>query len=196
MFTGIIECLGLVKEIASSGGNKSFWIQSSLSPELRIDQSLAHDGVCLTIEDIREDWHKVTAVQETLKKTNLEQWIVGTQVNLERSLLPTNRVDGHFVQGHVDTIGTCIAIRDRSGSQELDIKFPKKFAPLVIEKGSISVNGVSLTAFEVDKNTFRVAIIPYTFSHTNLQFLKENDTVNLEFDLLGKYILRKLSLKK
>ena len=196
MFTGIIECLGLVKEIASAGGNKSFWIQSPISQELRVDQSLAHNGVCLTIEDIREGWHKVTAVQETLKKTNLEQWIAGTQVNLERSLLPSNRVDGHFVQGHVDTVGSCIGIRDRAGSHELDIKFPKKFAPLVIEKGSISVNGVSLTAFEVGKNSFRVAIIPYTFSHTNLQNLKENDTVNLEFDLLGKYILRKLSLEK
>ena len=196
MFTGIIEALGELREISSSGTNKSFWIKSGLSAELKIDQSVAHDGVCLTIEDIQGPLYRVTAVEETLKKTNLEQWAPGVSINLERSLLPEHRVDGHFVQGHVDTTAKCTGIKDKQGSYEFEFRFPKKFAPLIIEKGSVCVNGVSLTAFDVKKNSFRVAIIPYTFAHTNLQHLKENDLVNIEFDMLGKYILRKLSLDK
>jgi riboflavin synthase len=196
MFTGIIEALGQVKEISSSGTNKSFWIESPLSAGFKIDQSISHDGVCLTIEDIQDSLHRVTAVEETLKKTNLDRWHPGIQINLERSLLPTNRLDGHFVQGHVDATATCIKIRDRQGSNEFEFEFPKKFAPLVIEKGSVCINGISLTAFDVKKHAFTVAIIPYTFEHTNLQFLKEQEEVNLEFDMIGKYILRKLSLEK
>ena len=196
MFTGIIESLGQVREITSQGRNKSFWIESPLSTSFKIDQSIAHNGVCLTVEDILQSAHKVTAVEETLKKTELNQWEPGSYLNLERSLLPSNRVDGHFVQGHVDTTATCVEIKNRQGSFELRFKFPKKFAPLVIEKGSICVNGISLTAFDVKKNFFTVAIIPFTFEHTNLKFLKEADTVNLEFDMIGKYILRKLSLEK
>jgi riboflavin synthase len=193
MFTGIVESMGFIKEIASSGTNKSFWIESSLSSSFKVDQSVAHNGVCLTVEDVQENLHKVTAVEETLNKTELNQWTVGYHVNMERSLLPTNRLDGHFVQGHVDSTGKCKKITDRQGSYEFEFEFPKKFTELVIEKGSIAVNGISLTAFNVKKHVFTVAIIPYTFDHTNLQFIKKGDQVNLEFDMIGKYILRKLN---
>jgi len=196
MFTGIVESLGVIKEIATSGTNKTFWIESPLSSLFKIDQSVAHNGVCLTVEDIQGNLHRVTAVEETLNKADLNQWEAGTHINIERSLLPTNRLDGHFVQGHVDTTGTCKKIKDRQGSHEFEFEFPKKFAEFIIEKGSICVNGISLTAFNVKKHSFTVAIIPYTFEHTNLQFIKENDLVNLEFDMIGKYILRKLSLVK
>jgi riboflavin synthase len=196
MFTGIVESLGLVKEIASSGTNKTFWIESSLSSSFKVDQSVAHNGVCLTVEDVERNLHQVTAVEETLHKTDVNQWQIGTHINIERSLLPTSRLDGHFVQGHVDTTGTCIKIRSKQGSHEFEFEFPKKFAQLVIEKGSICVNGASLTAFDVKKHAFKVAIIPYTFEHTNLQFLRTGNQVNLEFDMIGKYILRKLSLEK
>ena len=195
MFTGIIESQGRVKEIVSNGTNKTFWIESDLSSQFKIDQSVSHNGVCLTVEDVQANQHRVTAVQETLEKTELHQWSLGSLINLERSLLPTNRVDGHFVQGHVDVTAKCIKIRDKNGSHEIDFEFPKKFAALVIEKGSIAVNGISLTAFDVKKSSFRVAIIPYTFEHTNLHLLKEGDQVNLEFDMIGKYILRRISLK-
>ncbi|MGZ3886219.1 MAG: riboflavin synthase [Flavisolibacter sp.] len=191
MFTGIIESIGTVKEISSVGSNKSFWIASPLSSGFKVDQSVSHNGVCLTIEEVFEGQHKVTAVAETLEKTALDHWQIGSFINLERSLLPTSRLDGHFVQGHVDTTGWCRKIKDRDGSHELEFHFPKKFAPLLIEKGSVCVEGISLTAFSVKKTSFRVAIIPYTFLHTNLQYLREKDRVNLEFDLIGKYILRK-----
>ncbi len=191
-----MKAFGIIKEIATSGTNKIFWVESPLSSAFKIDQSVAHDGVCLTVEDIRDDLHRVTAVEETLNKTNLGQWQIGTHINMERSLLPTNRLDGHFVQGHVDTTGICKKIKNKQGSHEFEFEFPKKFAELVIEKGSICVNGISLTAFDVKKHSFTVAIIPFTFEHTNLQFVKEGDEVNLEFDMIGKYILRKLSLEK
>jgi riboflavin synthase len=196
MFTGIIESIGIVKEISSVGTNKSFWIESPISSQFKIDQSIAHNGVCLTVEEVRESMHKVTAVAETLEKTELNQWKIGFATNLERSLLPSSRLDGHFVQGHVDTTGVCKKIKDKEGSYEFEFEFPKKFSALVIEKGSICINGISLTAFDVKKNAFKVAIIPYTYQHTNLQYLKEEDEVNLEFDMIGKYILRKLSLEK
>lgn len=191
MFTGIIETMGQVKEITSHGTNKTFWLQSSLWQQLKVDQSIAHNGVCLTVEEIKDGCHKVTAVAETLAKTSLTAWSAGDFINLERSLLPTSRLDGHFVQGHVDATGICKKIKDKGGSWEFTFRFPKKFALLVIEKGSISVNGISLTAFRVKKNAFTVAVIPYTFQHTNLQSLKKNGLVNLEFDMLGKYILKK-----
>lgn len=196
MFTGIIESTGIIRDIVSSGTNKTFWIQSALSASLKVDQSVAHNGVCLTVEDMDESGHKVTAVAETIQKTDIGGWITGQTVNLERSLLPTLRVDGHFVQGHVDSTGTCEKIRNRDGSHEFRFGFPKKFGALIIEKGSITVNGISLTAWDVKKNSFKVAIIPYTFAHTNLADLAEGDKVNLEFDMIGKYILRKLSLEK
>jgi riboflavin synthase len=196
MFTGIIESTGQVMEISTSGSNKTFWIESPLSSQFEIDQSVSHDGVCLTIEEVIESRHRVTAVEETLTKTNLADLKAGRRVNLERSLLPTSRVDGHFVQGHVDGTGKCKKIKNRDGSFEIDFRYPKKFAALIIDKGSICVNGISLTAFNVKKDSFTVAVIPYTYNHTNLQFLKEGDVINIEFDMIGKYILRKLSLEK
>lgn len=190
MFTGIIETLGVISDISKEGANKTFWIQSTLFRELKIDQSLSHDGVCLTIEEIKDDRHRVTAIEETLLKSNLNKWKNGSKVNLERSLLLNSRIDGHFVQGHVDTTGTCKKIKDRKGSKEFTFQFNKKFRRLVIEKGSICINGVSLTAFGVKKDVFSVAIIPYTLQFTNLQYVKEKDTVNIEFDMIGKYIER------
>jgi riboflavin synthase len=195
MFTGIIETLGTIKAISSSGTNKTFWIDSPLFSELKVDQSLSHNGVCLTVEELKDGQHRVTAVKETLEKTTVGEWRQGDKVNLERCLLPLSRLDGHFVQGHVDTTGTCKQIRNKNGSYELQFKFPKKSADFIIEKGSISLNGISLTVFDVKKNSFKVAVIPYTWEHTNLQYLKEEQEVNLEFDLVGKYINRKLSLK-
>ena len=194
MFTGIIESMGQVKEIGISGTNKTFWIESPLSSSFKIDQSIAHNGVCLTVEDVTGNTHRVTAVQETLKKTQLHQWEPGSFVNLEQSLLPSNRLDGHFVQGHVDATGVCTAVLDREGSYEFQFSFPRKFSALVVEKGSIAVNGISLTVFDVRKKSFRVAVIPYTWEHTNLQYLKKKDLVNLEFDLIGKYIQRSAQL--
>lgn len=195
MFTGIIEALGQVKEISINGTNKSFWLESPLTAELKIDQSVAHNGVCLTVEEIRDCQYKVTAVQETLKKTALDKWVTGNYINLERSLLPSNRLDGHIVQGHVDSIGTCVQIEDKQGSWVFTFSFPEEFAPLVIEKGSISLNGTSLTIFNVTKTTFEIAIIPYTYEHTTIQYLKKGDLVNLEFDIVGKFIVRNLALK-
>jgi riboflavin synthase len=196
MFTGIIESLGEVKDIHETGTNKTFWIQSTLSHQFTIDQSIAHDGVCLTVEEVRDGQHRVTAVLETLEKTALRQWAPGRIVNLEQSLLPSRRLDGHFVQGHVDATGICEKIKDKDGSYEITFSFPDEFAALVIEKGSVSVNGISLTVFKVKKDSFRVAIIPYTWQHTNLHSLQEGTAVNLEFDLLGKYINRYLQLNR
>lgn len=195
MFTGIIEGLGQVKEISTLGTNKTFWVQSPLSHELKVDQSVAHNGVCLTVEEVSGDHHRVTAVAETIQKTALNQWQPGSLINLERSLLPSSRLDGHFVQGHVDTTGTCEKIDSKDGSWEITFSFPKEFAPLIIEKGSIAVNGISLTSFKVKKSSFRVAIIPFTWEHTNLHQVKEGDLINLEFDMVGKYIIRSKNLK-
>ena len=192
MFTGIIECFGQIKEVFSKGTNRTFWIESPLFPELKIDQSIAHDGVCLTVEELRDGLYRVTAIEETLKKTNLQQWNVGSTINLERSLLPSSRLDGHFVQGHVDTTSVCTKIEERQGSFELSFSFPEKFAPLVIEKGSIAINGISLTVFDVERDSFKVAIIPYTWEHTNLKMLKESYLANVEFDMVGKYITRSI----
>jgi riboflavin synthase len=195
MFTGIIETVGQVKEVIINASNRVFWIESSISSQLKADQSVSHSGVCLTIEEIKKNVHRITAIDETLQKTNLGEWVAGTLVNLERCLQINSRLDGHMVQGHVDTTGTCIRRKEKKGSWEFEIEFPKKFAPLIIEKGSICLNGISLTAFDVTKRTFRVAIIPYTFEHTNINKVMEGDSVNLEFDLIGKYLLRRLSLK-
>ena len=194
MFTGIIETMGQIKEIASKGTNRSFWVESTLFSDLKVDQSISHNGVCLTVEDLSNGLHKVTAVKETLDKTNLIRWETGVQINLERSLLPSSRLDGHFVQGHVDCAGICKKIKNKDGSWQLEFKFPDKFASLIIEKGSICLDGISLTAFDVKKHSFKVAVIPYTWEHTNLRYLKTDDLVNLEFDLIGKYITRKLIL--
>jgi riboflavin synthase len=196
MFTGIIEAIGTVKEVISNGSNKTFWIESPLSREFRPDQSVSHNGVCLTVEEIKDGSYRVTAIEETLKKTSLERWENGSRINLERCLVVNGRLDGHFVQGHVDTTGRCIERKEKDGSWEFEFGFPGKFAALIIEKGSVCVNGISLTAFNVKKKRFSVAIIPYTFEHTNIHTIQNGDDVNLEFDLLGKYLLRRLSLKE
>ena len=195
MFTGIIETTGIVKGVISNGSNKAFWVESEHSAQFKVDQSVSHSGVCLTIEEIKWNSHRITAIEETLKKTNLANWQAGTLINLECCLELNDRIDGHLVQGHVDTIGTCVNRKEKDGSWEYEFEFPKKFAALIIEKGSVCVNGISLTAFNVNKKKFTVAVIPYTFDHTNIQQVVEGTVVNLEFDMIGKYISRYLLLK-
>jgi len=196
MFTGIIESLGIVKEVIFNDSNRTFWIESPVSSGLKTDQSVSHSGVCLTVEEVKDNRHRVTAISETLKKTNLASWAEGGLINLERCLLINSRLDGHFVQGHIDCTGDCIKRKEKDGSWEFEFSFPKKFAPLVIEKGSICVNGISLTAFNVKKKSITIAVIPFTFEHTNIGLVNPGDTVNLEFDMIGKYLLRRLSLKE
>lgn len=195
MFTGIVECLGKITEVISVDSNTTFWIESPVGDQLKIDESVSHDGVCLTVEELREGNHKVTAIKETLDKTNLGAWETGDIINLERSLMMNGRIDGHIVQGHIDTTARCINKKILNGSTEYTFKFKKRFAALLIEKGSVCINGISLTAFNVRKKEFTVAIIPYTLEHTNLSFIKEGSTVNIEFDMLGKYITRITTLK-
>jgi riboflavin synthase len=195
MFTGIIETIGVIKEITEMGKNRSFGIESSLAPELKADQSVSHNGICLTVEEVSGLLYRVTAIDETLQKTNAGNWKIGDSVNIERCLKMDGRLDGHLVQGHVDTTGICKKRTEKDGSWVFEFEFDKKFAALVIEKGSICINGVSLTAFNLKKRKFSAAIIPFTFEHTTMQYVNEGDAVNIEFDLLGKYILRKLSLK-
>lgn len=196
MFTGIIEALGFVQSVEKQGSNSIFQISSPISHELTIDQSVAHNGVCLTVEEVKEGGHRVTAIEETLKKTTLSAWQKGTLVNLERCMTMNGRLDGHIVQGHVDTTATCREKKDMNGSWEYRFEFAREFAPLVIEKGSISLNGTSLTVFNVDINSFSVAIIPYTYNHTNIQQVEEGSTVNIEFDMIGKYVNRMLALPR
>jgi riboflavin synthase len=190
MFTGIIETKATVAAIAHEGSNVHFTMDSSITHELRIDQSVAHNGVCLTVVAIEGTQYTVTAVAETLNKTNLGRWKVGDSVNLERSLRVGDRLDGHFVQGHTDTTATCIEKQTLDGSWLFRFRYPMQFAMLMIEKGSVCINGVSLTVFNVSGNEFTVTIIPYTFEHTNFGTLEAGDTVNIEFDVLGKYMLR------
>jgi len=196
MFTGIIEAVGTVTEVIEAGSNRSFWIKSAISSELKIDQSVAHDGVCLTVDELKEDQHRVTAVKETLSKTNLVSWVPARLINLERSMLMNGRLDGHLVQGHVDTTGTCTAIKEEAGSWLFTFSFPEEFANLLVEKGSASVNGTSLTVFNVQRSSFSVAIIPYTYEHTNIHQLQRGAPVNLEFDIIGKYVLRNTMLQQ
>ena len=195
MFTGIIESTGIIKEIIEESSNKTFWLSSPISKELKVDQSLSHNGVCLTVEEIKDGMHRVTAIEETLLKTDLANWKAGTVINLERCMLLDGRIDGHIVQGHVDTTATCIDIVEKQGSREFSFQFEIQFAKYIIEKGSITINGISLTLFNIGTDTFTVAIIPYTFEHTNMKTLKKGDLVNLEFDMIGKYINRIHSLQ-
>lgn len=192
MFTGIIENTGLVDQIEINGTNRTFWITSSLAPSLKIDQSVSHNGVCLTVEETKNDSYRVTAIDETLLKTNLGKWQKGTLVNLERCMQLNGRIDGHIVQGHVDATGICSDVKEKDGSWEFVISTPVQFKGLMVEKGSISLNGISLTIFNVQEDSFTVAIIPFTFNHTNMQQLQKGDTVNLEFDMIGKYVQKNL----
>lgn len=196
MFTGIIETKGIIEGISQNGTNLTYTVSSAIAKELKIDQSLAHDGVCLTIEAIEGNLHQVTAIAETILKTNLAGWKKGSLINLERCMLMNGRLDGHIVQGHVDCTATCTERKDLNGSWEFTFEFPTQFAHLVIEKGSIAVNGTSLTCFAVTNNSFKVAIIPYTFEHTSIQQVMEGSAVNIEFDILGKYVQRNLELSK
>ena len=188
MFTGIIECLGKIESVSKDGTNKTFKIKSNISHELKIDQSLAHDGVCLTITKIENDCQWVTAIDETLSKTTLNTWVQGDEINLERCLKLGDRLDGHWVQGHVDTTGICKKITDENGSWKYEIEFQNAENFRTVDKGSITLNGTSLTVVDSEPGKFSVAIIPYTYEHTSIKHLKIGSLVNLEFDIIGKWV--------
>lgn len=195
MFTGIIESLGRIIDITENSTNKTFTLSSEISKELSIDQSLSHDGVCLTVIECQADTYKVTAVHETLAVSNLGIRKVGDEVNLERCMQMNGRLDGHIVQGHVDTTAVCRERVNRDGSTEFVFTYKPTFAALLVEKGSVCVNGISLTCYEVSQHSFRVAVIPYTYEHTNLKYLQLDGIVNIEFDILGKFVQRNLTLR-
>jgi len=190
MFTGIIETTGKIDAMESDGSNLSFLITSSISNELKVDQSVSHDGVCLTVENVENNKHRVTAIKETLDKTNLRNWKINGEINLERCMQLNGRLDGHMVQGHVDATAFCIDVEEKKGSWEYRFQFPAEFTHLLIEKGSVCLNGVSLTVFDIKFNSFKVAIIPYTYEHTNIRHIKNKSVVNIEFDVIGKYLAR------
>ncbi len=190
MFTGIIETLAKVEKIEKEGTNVHFTFSSSITSELKIDQSVAHNGVCLTVVSISGNNYTVTAIDETLKRTNLGELKVGDVVNIERCMPANGRFDGHIVQGHVDTTATCAKITDINGSWEFIFKHEKSSKNITVEKGSITINGVSLTVVDSRDTTFSVHIIPYTFEHTNFKTLKVGDKINLEFDIVGKYVAK------
>lgn len=194
MFTGIIEQLGTVRAVADEGTNRHFTLSADFTPELKIDQSVAHDGVCLTVVAVNpaEKTYRVTAILETLGRTNLRTWQPGTEVNLERCMAANGRFDGHIVQGHVDTTGTVRAVLDRHGSWRLEIGHAADARNLTVEKGSITLNGVSLTVVDSGPDFFSIELIPYTWEHTNLRRLQPGAPVNLEFDIVGKYVARLL----
>lgn len=196
MFTGIVETTAIVKDIITTAQNKTFVLASSLSQDLKIDQSVSHNGVCLTVEKVENQQHWVTAIKETLDKTTLNTWQKGDIINLERCMLINARVDGHLVQGHVDATAICTQIIDAKGSWNFIFAFDEKFAPLIVEKGSVCINGISLTCFNITPTTLEVSIIPYTFEHTTMQYLRKGDAVNIEFDVIGKYVQRNNSLIK
>ena len=190
MFTGIIESLGKVTNVKVDRGNIDFTIQSEISNELKIDQSVSHNGVCLTVTETTEKTHTVTAVKETLEKSSLGSFSVDDLINLERAMKLGERLDGHLVQGHVDGVAKCIGVSVNDGSWIYKFEFDIKNEMLLIEKGSICINGVSLTVFDIVENTFKVTIIPYTYENTQFKELKEGDIVNIEFDMIGKYLAR------
>ncbi|NNG10762.1 MAG: riboflavin synthase [Arenibacter sp.] len=195
MFTGIIETLGEVKKLEQEGGNLHLTIASPITQELKIDQSVAHNGVCLTVVKIEDDHYTVTAIEETLQKTNLEDLEVGEGVNLERAMVLGARLDGHIVQGHVDQTGRCTKIEEKDGSWFFTFEYDPQLNNVTIEKGSITIDGTSLTVVDSQKNNFSVAIIPYTFEHTRFKNYKVGTRVNLEFDVVGKYVSRLLELR-
>ncbi len=192
MFTGIIEELGEVTELIHDQENLHITVKSKLSKELKIDQSLAHNGVCLTVIKLGDDTHTITAIKETIDKSNIGQLRIGSKVNLERAMQLGARLDGHIVQGHVDQTAVCIEVKEQDGSWIYTFKYDNTYNNLTIEKGSITVNGVSLTVVNSKPASFSVAIIPYTYEHTNFHQIKENDMINLEFDVIGKYVARLL----
>jgi riboflavin synthase len=192
MFTGIIEAIGVVADIRQEGTNVHFRVASDISMELKIDQSISHDGVCLTVVKLEEGSHWVTAIEETLQKSTLGKLKAGYKFNLERCMVNNGRFDGHIVQGHVDQTAVITSIINKSGSWLFDFEYDAASGNVIVEKGSVSVNGVSLTCFNSGRNNFTVGIIPYTYEHTNFRDLKKGDNVNLEFDIIGKYVKRLL----
>jgi riboflavin synthase len=196
MFTGIIESLGIIEEIEKESSNLNITVHANITSELKIDQSLAHNGICLTIVSISDDCYTVTAIQETINKTTIGQWKKGDVVNLERAMKLEQRLDGHIVQGHVDQIGQCIENKETDGSWLFTFQYDASLNNLTIEKGSITINGVSLTVVDSKKNQFSVAIIPYTFENTNFKTIQKNSFVNLEFDVIGKYVAKLFQNKK
>ncbi|MEJ1221407.1 riboflavin synthase [Sediminicola sp. 1XM1-17] len=196
MFTGIIETLGEVKQLKKDGGNLHITVNSSITHELKIDQSVAHNGVCLTVVALNGDNYTVTAIEETLEKTNLDLLKEGELINLERAMILGSRLDGHLVQGHVDQTGTCIAIDQKDGSWMFTFEYEPSTNNVTIEKGSITIDGTSLTVVASKKNLFSVAIIPYTFEHTRFKNYTVGTVVNLEFDVIGKYVSRLMGLQE
>ena len=197
MFTGIIETIGVIKNITKDQTNIHFELSSDITSELRIDQSVAHDGVCLTVVKLTDHTHTVTAIDETLRLTSLVDWKVGKQVNIERCMTANGRFDGHIVQGHVDTTAQCVSIKDEQGSWLITFEFTdNQFHKYVVRKGSICVNGTSLTVVSVEEKSFSIAVIPYTFEHTNFGQLHVGDRVNIEFDIIGKYVERMLQSRE
>jgi riboflavin synthase len=190
MFTGIIETLGKVAELKHEQGNLHITVESEISAELKIDQSVAHNGVCLTVVEVNENKHTVTAIEETLNKTNIGHLKTGDLINLERCMQMNARLDGHIVQGHVDQTATCTAYKELDGSWEYTFTYDSTKGNVTVEKGSICINGISLTVVNSTDNSFSVAIIPYTYEHTNLQHVRQGSVVNLEFDIIGKYVAR------
>ena len=193
MFTGIIETLGTVSAIERDRSNVHIALESPISDELKIDQSVSHNGACLTVVALGPGWHRVTAVEETLRRTNLGDWKPGTRVNLERCLPIGGRLDGHIVQGHVDALATCVEVAETGGSWRFTFRYESAPEHLLVDKGSICLNGVSLTVVEPEDDLFSVAIIPYTWEHTNFRHLRAGDSVNVEFDIIGKYIARHMA---
>lgn len=195
MFTGIIETIGIISDIKKDQGNIHLTIQTNITNELKIDQSVAHNGVCLTVVEIFDNKHVVTAIQETINKTTLGLWKIGDKVNIERAMKLGDRLDGHIVQGHVDQTAVCRSIQEKSGSWEFTFEYDTALNNITIEKGSITVNGTSLTVVNSAKNSFSVAIIPYTYEHTIFHTFEIGTKVNLEFDVVGKYIARMYELR-
>ena len=195
MFTGIIETLGIIKQLRKENDNLHVTVESTLTNELKIDQSVAHNGVCLTVVAIRDNQYTVTAIRETLEKTNVGDWNEGDTLNLERAMRLGDRLDGHIVQGHVDQIGMCTHIENANGSWYFTFQYDASLTNITIEKGSITVNGVSLTVVNSKENEFSVAIIPYTYEHTNFHNFQIGTKINLEFDMIGKYVSRLYSYK-
>lgn len=195
MFTGIIETLGKVVKLEKEGGNLHLTVSSNITSELKIDQSVAHNGVCLTVVALEGEQYTVTAIEETLNKTNLGELAMGDAINLERAMVLGARLDGHIVQGHVDQTAICTSISEQDGSWVFGFEYDSKLNNVTIEKGSITVDGVSLTVVDSKKDSFSVAIIPYTYEHTRFHTYKVGSTVNLEFDVIGKYVARLLELR-
>ncbi len=189
MFTGIIESLGEIAKTETVGTNLELWLSCDFSNELKVDQSLAHNGICLTVVEIKENKYRVTAIDETIQKTTISSWRAGDKINVERCLKLGDRLDGHNVQGHVDVVGKCISSTENDGSWKFTFEYSQKeLGHITVPKGSIAVNGVSLTVVDSSKTSFSVAIIPFTYEHTTFQFIKNGSFVNLEFDIMGKYV--------